>query len=102
MLKDLVLKNRSYRRFHQDKTIELEILRELIDLAGLSASGANRQALKYILSNNPQGNVDEVKAKLDAGANIVIVDSPSQADYDQSHIAGAVSIPLVDMLVNMA
>ena len=47
MLNKLVLKNRSYRRFYQDVTMELETLRELVNLARLSASGANRQALKY-------------------------------------------------------
>ena len=56
MLKDLILKNRSYRRFYQDVPIELETLRELVDLARLSASGANRQPLKYILSCDPQKN----------------------------------------------
>jgi len=56
MLKDLVVKNRSYRRFHQDVAVELETLRELIDMARLSASAANRQALKYILSNDPKRN----------------------------------------------
>ena len=56
MLKDLVTKNRSYRRFYQDTIIELETLRELIDLARLSPSAANRQAIKYILSNDPQRN----------------------------------------------
>jgi len=56
MLKDLVVKNRSYRRFHQDVAVEMETLRELIDMARLSASAANRQALKYILSNDPERN----------------------------------------------
>ena len=56
MLRDLVLKNRSCRRFHQDSAIELETLRELVNLARLSASGSNKQALKYILSNDPQRN----------------------------------------------
>jgi len=51
MLNDLVLKNRSYRRFYQDVTMELETLRELVNLARLSASGGNRQALKlYVVS----------------------------------------------------
>ena len=50
MIKDLILKNRSYRRFHQDVTIDMETLRELVDMARCSASGANRQPLKYILS----------------------------------------------------
>jgi len=56
LLRDLVVKNRSYRRFHQDIPIELETLRELVDLARLSPSAANRQALKYIISNDHQKN----------------------------------------------
>jgi len=53
MIRDLILKNRSYRRFHQEVTIERETLRELVDLARCSASAANRQPLKYILSCEP-------------------------------------------------
>lgn len=56
MLKDLVRKNRSYRRFHQEVAVERETLRELVDLARLSASGANRQPLKYVLSSDPERN----------------------------------------------
>lgn len=56
MLKDLILKNRSFRRFHQDVPIELETLKELIDLARHSASGSNRQPLKYILCCDPDVN----------------------------------------------
>ncbi|MEN8255213.1 MAG: nitroreductase family protein [Verrucomicrobiota bacterium] len=55
MLKDLVLANRSYRRFHEDAIGETT-LRELVDLARLSASGGNAQALKYILSCDPEKN----------------------------------------------
>ena len=53
---DLVEKNRSRRRFKQDKQIEIEILRELISLARLCPSGANMQPLKYILINSPDKN----------------------------------------------
>jgi len=56
MLKDLVRKNRSYRRFYQDAPVSLDTLRELVDLARLSASGANRQPLKYILCADPDTN----------------------------------------------
>jgi nitroreductase len=56
MLKDLVKRTRSYRRFHQDVTIPLGTLRELVDLGRLSASGKNRQPLKYILSSAPEKN----------------------------------------------
>lgn len=50
MLKDLVLKNRSYRRFYQDERISGDTLRELADLARMTASSANCQALKYYLA----------------------------------------------------
>jgi len=50
MLKDLVFKNRSYRRFDETTAISRETLKELVDLARLTASAANRQPLKYLLS----------------------------------------------------
>lgn len=56
MIKELVYKNRSYRRFHQDAPVSMETLKELVDLARHSASGANRQPLKYILSCDAQTN----------------------------------------------
>lgn len=52
MLKDLVVKNRSYRRFYQDKQITNEDLRELIDLTRNTAASVNFQVLKYKLINN--------------------------------------------------
>jgi nitroreductase len=56
MLKELFLKNRSYRRFHEDHEIDESDLLDLIDLARLSPSAANMQPLKYILSNTPERN----------------------------------------------
>jgi nitroreductase len=56
MIRDLIIKNRSYRRFFEDVPIPEEVLRELVDLARLSASSANRQPLKYILSCTPEKN----------------------------------------------
>lgn len=49
MLLDLIRKNRSYRRFKQDSKITAEQLAEWINLARLSASARNAQALKYWL-----------------------------------------------------
>ena len=49
MLKDLVLKNRSYRRFYEDEQISIDTLRELVDLARNTPSTVNSQALKYKL-----------------------------------------------------
>jgi len=56
MIKDLVLANRSYRRFQQNFAVSRETLRELVDLARCSASGVNRQPLKYILAREAEGN----------------------------------------------
>jgi nitroreductase len=56
MFKDLVKKNRSYRRFDETIVIERKTLEGLVELARLSASAANRQPLKYILSCEPAAN----------------------------------------------
>ena len=56
MIRDLILRNRSYRRFYQDVAIDLQTLRELVDLARLSPSGGNLQPLKYILSCDAHTN----------------------------------------------
>jgi nitroreductase len=50
MIKELILRNRSYRRFYQTEKIGLNNLREWVDLARNSASGRNAQPLKYLLS----------------------------------------------------
>jgi nitroreductase len=56
MIRDLIKRTRSYRRFHQSHRIELDTLRELVDLARLSAAAGNLQPLKYILSNEEKKN----------------------------------------------
>ena len=50
-LKELILKTRSYRRFDESHQIDSQTIESLIDLARLSASGANKQPLKYIYFN---------------------------------------------------
>jgi nitroreductase len=58
VIKDLVIKNRSCRRFHQDYPVSADTLRALVDLARLSASAGNQQPLKYRLSCDPGRNAD--------------------------------------------
>jgi nitroreductase len=55
-IQELVKKNRSYRRFYQSEPVDMETLRELVDLARLSGSGSNRQSLRFILSCDPDKN----------------------------------------------
>ena len=56
MIKELIKKNRSYRRYHQNVNIPVEQLRQWVDLARHSPSGANFQSLKYILSCGRETN----------------------------------------------
>lgn len=56
MIAELVRKTRSYRRFKENRKISTDTLKQLADLGRLSASAANRQPLKYILSGDPETN----------------------------------------------
>ncbi len=52
-LQTLIEKTRTYRRFDGSHQVTTDTLVRLVDLARLSASGANRQPLKYILVTDP-------------------------------------------------
>jgi nitroreductase len=56
MIRDLIISNRSCRRFDEGYAVERRTLEELVDLARLSASAANLQPLKYLLSCDPEKN----------------------------------------------
>ena len=58
MITKLVQANRSCRRFYENHAVEVKTLEALVDLARLSASGANLQPLKYILSCRPPINAE--------------------------------------------
>lgn len=54
MLKDLILKNRSYRRFDNSYNISYEELLEMIDNARFTPSTVNSQALKFLPVNDKE------------------------------------------------
>jgi nitroreductase len=56
MFRDLVLLNRSYRRFDKNAPMSEGMLRGLVDLARCSASAGNQQPLKYVLSWTAERN----------------------------------------------
>lgn len=58
MIADLIAANRSCRRFDENHLVDVNTLEQLVDLARLSASGANLQPLKYILSCRPALNAE--------------------------------------------
>lgn len=55
-LREIIQKNRSYRRFDEKHAIDKATLIDLIDLARHAASARNAQPLKYLLSNTPDQN----------------------------------------------
>ena len=54
MLKELIEKNRSYRRYDPNEQISLQKLIHWVDLARLSPSSRNLQPLKYMIVNTPK------------------------------------------------
>lgn len=56
MIRDLIMKNRSYRRFDSSVKIENQQIEKWIELARFSASGRNMQPLKYIISTDEEVN----------------------------------------------
>ncbi len=49
MIKELGLKNRSYRRFYEEKKISMDILKELVTIGHNTPSASNKQPLRYKL-----------------------------------------------------
>jgi nitroreductase len=56
MLKDLAQKSRSYRRFDASVPVPMGTLEELVALARVCPSAANKQPLRFVLCNEPGDN----------------------------------------------
>ena len=56
MLKELVERNRSYRRFDGSHQVDEATLREMVEMARLTPSTANLQPLKYMISFDLERN----------------------------------------------
>jgi len=85
MIKDLVTRTRSCRRFFEDHSIPTETLRDLIDLARLSASAANRQPLKYMLSNEKEMNA-VIFSRLKWAGYLKDWDGPEEGERPSAYI----------------
>lgn len=58
MVNELILKNRSYRRFNERNRLNKEQLVSLVELARLSPSSRNQQALKFLLVHDEKECTD--------------------------------------------
>ena len=67
LFKDLVIHNRSFRRFDEQFLIDRITLVELVELARYAASGRNTQPLKYFVSCDPVLNSEIFPALAWAG-----------------------------------
>lgn len=84
-LAELVRKTRSFRRFDPSRPIPMGELEELLGLARLTASAANRQPLKYILVNDPQVN-EEVFTTLAWAAYLPDWPGPAEGERPAAYI----------------
>lgn len=84
-LSDIVLKTRSCRRFDESHRITSATLEELVDLARLSASGANRQPLKFLLYNTP-GDCSRVFPSVVWAAYLKDWDGPEPGERPSGYI----------------
>jgi len=53
---EIILKNRSYRKFIEKQPVPENVLTELVNYARLSASSGNIQGLKFYISTDPEKN----------------------------------------------
>ncbi|MBE5963083.1 MAG: nitroreductase family protein [Lachnospiraceae bacterium] len=85
MLKELVRKNRTYRRFYEEVKVETETLTELVDLARTVPSTANSQALKFMLCNEESMNEKVFPCLIWAGA-LTDWDGPTEGERPAAYI----------------
>lgn len=85
MLKELVTKCRTFRRFYEAETISMEDLKDLVDLARLTASTANSQALKYRLCNTPE-ETSKVYPTLSWAGALPDWDGPEEGERPSAYI----------------
>ena len=54
-LEELIVRNRSYRRFDNSKPLGIDVLRDLVNVARRTPSAGNQQPLKYVLVADRDG-----------------------------------------------
>lgn len=86
MIRDLIIKNRSYRRFDSSVKIAEEKIKEWIELARFSASGRNMQPLKYKICTDP-GLCEQVFPNLGWAGYLNDWKGPAEGERPVAYIA---------------
>lgn len=84
MFRELVERNRSYRRFTQEP-VTRDTLLELVELARRTPSGANRQPLKYVLCCDVDTNT-KVFETLSWAGSLPEWDGPAEGERPTAYI----------------
>ena len=84
-VEDLVIRNRSYRRFAPSQRVEAATLRSLVDIARRTPSAANRQPLKYVLVHEPEACARLFEHLLWAGA-LADWDGPAEGERPAAYV----------------
>ncbi|WP_287126742.1 nitroreductase family protein [Desulfobacter sp.] len=83
--KELVKSNRSCRRFDNAFALDTQTLTDLVELARYTASGANNQPLKYIISSSREEN-DKIFSCLTWAAYLKEWKGPEPAEQPTGYI----------------
>lgn len=86
MIRELIKKNRSYRRFDSTIKINYTQLEKWIELGSFSASGRNMQPLKYAISNNDSVN-DKIFPNLGWAGYLTDWKGPKEGERPVAYIA---------------
>ena len=84
-LKELLTKNRTYRRFHNEIKISDEQLLEMIEMTRLTASAANLQPLKYKISSEATMN-EQIFSTLKWAGYLPNWDGPIESERPTGYI----------------
>lgn len=84
-MKELLKKNRSYRRFYQDSRIPAGELRDWVDNARYCPSGGNLQALRFRIVTEPE-ECEKVFAALHWAAALPDWDGPAEGERPSAYI----------------
>ena len=85
MLRELILKNRSCRRFYQNEAVTSEVLKEIVDLARVGPSASNLQPLKYVISYTPGMN-NKIFAQLSWAGYLTNWSGPEEGERPAAYI----------------
>lgn len=97
-LKDLLIKDRSYRRFDASKKVEMDTLIELISITRYVHSGRNLQPLKYRLVNSKEES-DAVFPLLKWAGYYTDWDGPEEAERPVAYIIQCLDKTLADGVI---